>query len=134
MDKEENITENEEVKATEESDERDRRSIFIGNVDYSTSTEELRNLFKECRAIERVTIPIDKLTTLPKGYAYIEFLDPSSVIKAEGFNEKMFKGRKLKVLPKRNNIPKFNKPRNIRPYMRRSYFYSRPRYSRYRPF
>jgi RNA-binding proteins (RRM domain) len=53
-----------------ENDERDSRSIFIGNVDYSTSTEELRNFFKECGDIERVTIPTDKFSKHPKGYAY----------------------------------------------------------------
>lgn len=124
----------EEDKNEVDTEERDKRSIFVGNVDYSTSTEELRAVFKECGIIERVTIPTDHFTGKPKGYAYIEFVDPSSVIKAEGINEKQFKGRKLKVLPKRNNIPKFNKPRASRPPMRRSYFYSRPRYGRFKPY
>ena len=119
---------------TQENDDRDSRSIFVGNVDYSASTEELRNLFKECGVIERVTIPTDKFTKHPKGYAYIEFADPSSVIKAEGFNEKVFKSRKLKILPKRNNIPQVTKPRNFRSYSRRSYYYARPRSYRFRPY
>ena len=118
----------------QENDDRDLRSIFVGNVDYSASTEELRNLFKECGSIERVTIPTDKFTKHPKGYAYIEFDDPSSVIKAEGFNEKVFKSRKLKILPKRNNIPQVTKPRSFRSYYRRSYYYTRPRSYRYRPY
>jgi polyadenylate-binding protein 2 len=122
----------EEEKPTTDSEERDKRSIFVGNVDYSTSTEELRAVFRECGVIERVTIPTDR-TGRPKGYAYIEFVDFSSVIKAEGLNEKTFKGRKLKVLPKRNNIPKFNKPRGGR-VTRRSYFFSKPRFSRFRPY
>lgn len=116
-----------------ENDERDSRSIFIGNVDYSTSTEELRNFFKECGDIERVTIPTDKFSKHPKGYAYIEFTDPSSVIKAESFNEKVFKNRKLKILPKRNNIPSYTRPRGFRSFSRRSYFFTRSR-SRFRPY
>ncbi|OMJ79097.1 hypothetical protein SteCoe_20956 [Stentor coeruleus] len=127
------IEEKEEEKVENDSDERDKKSIFIGNVDYSTSTEELRNLFKECGAIERVTIPTDKFTGHPKGYAYIEFIDASSVMKAESINDKNFKGRKLKVLPKRNNIPKA-KPRNSRTFRRRSSLYSRPRYGRFKPY
>lgn len=136
MEAKEEIQENEapdEGNDVVESEERDKRSIFVGNVDYSTSTEELRFVFKECGAIERVTIPTDKFTGKPKGYAYIEFSDQSSVIKAEGLNEKTFKSRKLKILPKRNNIPKFNKPRSTRSN-RRSYFYSKPRNSRFRPY
>ena len=123
----------EEEKNTVETEERDKRSIFVGNVDYSTSTEELRAVFKECGPIERVTIPTDRGTGRPKGYAYIEFVDTSSVIKAEGMNEKIFKSRKLKVLPKRNNVPKFNKPRGGR-VSRRSFFYSKPRFGRFRPY
>ena len=130
MNSEENLTQAEEV--TKECDESDLRSIFVGNVDYSASTEEIRIFFKECGAIERVTIPTDKFTKSPKGYAYIEFTDPSSVIKAESFNEKVFKNRKLKILPKRNNIPQTTKPRSFRP--RRSYFFARPRSYRYRPY
>ena len=127
--------EKEENKITAEDDERDKRSIFVGNVDYSSSTEELRCIFKECGIIERVTIPIDKLSGYPKGYAYIEFEDASSVIKAETINEKLFKGRKLKVLPKRNNIPKANKAKNTRSFARRSFFYqASSRYSRFRPY
>ena len=130
MESEEKPAQTEE--ASQENDERDSRSIFVGNVDYSTSTEELRNFFKECGAIERVTIPTDKFTKHPKGYAYIEFTDASSVIKAESFNDKVFKSRKLKILPKRNNIPQFTKPRGFR--ARRSYFFTRPRSNRYRPY
>ena len=44
MESEEKTVQSEEV--TQENDERDLRSIFIGNVDYSTSTEELRIFFK----------------------------------------------------------------------------------------
>jgi polyadenylate-binding protein 2 len=126
--------EQEEEKLKNDEEDRDKRSIFVGNVDYSTSTEELRSVFKECGLIERVTIPTDHFTGKPKGYAYIEFTDESSVLKAESVNEKVFKGRKLKVLPKRNNIPKFNKPRMTRSYMRRSYMLSRSRFSRFRPY
>ena len=126
--------EQEEEKLKNDEEDRDKRSIFVGNVDYSTSTEELRSVFKECGSIERVTIPTDRFTGKPKGYAYIEFIDESSVLKAESVNEKVFKGRKLKVLPKRNNIPKFNKPRMTRSYMRRSYMLSRSRFSRFRPY
>ncbi|CAG9317878.1 unnamed protein product [Blepharisma stoltei] len=119
-----------------ETDEIDNRSIFVGNVDFSASTEELRDVFKECGNIERVTIPLDKWTHHPKGYAYIEFSDRSSVLKAQSVNEKSFKGRKLKVLPKRTNIPGQSRSRfpRSRARMRGAYAYGRPRYSRFKPY
>ena len=36
-------------------------------------------------------------------YAYIEFVDKESSIKAKHLNESLFKGRQLTVLPKRKN-------------------------------
>lgn len=106
------------------SEEKDKRSIFIGNVDYSASTEELREIFKECGNIERVTIPIDKFSLQPKGYAYIEFSDPSSVFKAQSLNEKLFKGRKLKITSKRTNIPGMKK-RSSSSVFRRGFAFTR---------
>jgi len=110
-----------------EIEEVDNRSIYVGNVDYSASTEELRAFFKECGDIERVTIPRNPMSKQPKGFAYIEFADPTAVLKAQSYNDKTFKGRKLKVMPKRTNIP--GKSHNFRAPR----FHPRRRF-RFRPY
>jgi polyadenylate-binding protein 2 len=38
-------------------------------------------------------------------YAYVEFTEPSLVAQALVLNESMFKGRNIKVVPKRTNVP-----------------------------
>lgn len=38
-------------------------------------------------------------------YAYVEFAEPSLVAQAVLLNESMFRGRLLKVTPKRTNLP-----------------------------
>jgi len=38
-------------------------------------------------------------------YAYVEFTEPSLVAQALVLNESVFKGRNIKVVPKRTNIP-----------------------------
>lgn len=48
----------------------DARSIFVGNVDYSASPEEIQAHFESCGSINRVTILLDKFTGQPKGYGY----------------------------------------------------------------
>lgn len=48
----------------------DARSIFVGNVDYSASPEEIQAHFQSCGSINRVTILLDKFTGQPKGYVY----------------------------------------------------------------
>ena len=50
----------------------DDKSVYIGNVDYSTTPEQLKNHFKSCGSIERVTILVNKYTGRPKGFAYVD--------------------------------------------------------------
>ncbi|CCC12976.1 hypothetical protein SMACR_06118 [Sordaria macrospora] len=90
---------------TENKEDIDSRSIFVGNVDYSASPEEIQAHFQSCGSINRVTILLDKFTGQPKGYAYVEFTEPNLVAQALVLNESVFKGRNIKVVPKRTNIP-----------------------------
>lgn len=52
---------------TDSKDDVDSRSIFVGNVDYSASPEEVQAHFQSCGSINRVTILLDKFTGQPKG-------------------------------------------------------------------
>ncbi|KAG1493202.1 hypothetical protein G6F46_009274 [Rhizopus delemar] len=45
----------------------DSRSVYVGNVDYGASPEELQAHFQSCGTINRVTILCDKFTGHPKG-------------------------------------------------------------------
>ncbi|KAK5661658.1 hypothetical protein OQA88_9758 [Cercophora sp. LCS_1] len=96
---------------SENKDDVDSRSIFVGNVDYSASPEEIQAHFQSCGSINRVTILLDKFTGQPKGYAYVEFTEPSLVAQALVLNESVFKGRNIKVVPKRTNIPGMSRGR-----------------------
>ena len=46
----------------EPGDDPDERSVFVKNVDYSAEPEELKEHFKECGEVKRVTILYDKMT------------------------------------------------------------------------
>ncbi|NWS61958.1 PABP2 protein, partial [Chunga burmeisteri] len=92
-------------KTTEEKMEVDQRSIYVGNVDYGGTAEELESHFNSCGQINRVTILCDKFSGHPKGYAYIEFEEKSSVKAAVELDESVFRGRVIKVLPKRTPPP-----------------------------
>ncbi|CAH0478501.1 unnamed protein product [Peronospora belbahrii] len=89
-------------------------SIYIGQVDYGSTPEELQALFQSCGTINRVTILCDKFTGQPKGYAYIEFASHDAVESALLLNDTMFRGRQLKVTPKRINVRGFNMSRGGR--------------------
>lgn len=104
----------------------DARSVFVGNVDYGASPEEIQAHFQSCGSINRVTILLDKYTGHPKGYvffffflsylsclfwfvmlfkhlltrlryAYVEFAEPSLVAQALVLNDSVFRGRNIKV-------------------------------------
>ncbi|KAJ9174885.1 hypothetical protein P3X46_013485 [Hevea brasiliensis] len=99
-------------------EEVDSRSVFIGNVDYSCTPEEVQQHFQSCGTINRITIRTDKYGQ-PKGYAYVEFFETEAVQEALLLNETELRGRQLKVTAKRTNIPgmKQFRPRRPNPYM-----------------
>ncbi|KAH8785519.1 hypothetical protein F5883DRAFT_87976 [Diaporthe sp. PMI_573] len=105
---------NQAENAQESKSDIDSRSIFVGNVDYSASPEEIQAHFQSCGSINRVTILLDKFTGQPKGYAYVEFTEPSLVAQALVLNESVFKGRNIKVVPKRTNVPGMSRGRGGR--------------------
>jgi polyadenylate-binding protein 2 len=89
----------------EEKIEADGKSIYVGNVDYGATAEELEQHFHGCGSVNRVTILCDKFSGHPKGFAYIEFADKDSVITAMALDDSLFRGRQIKVTPKRTNRP-----------------------------
>ncbi|KAI5692762.1 hypothetical protein M8J75_000486 [Diaphorina citri] len=89
----------------EEKKEADLRSIYVGNVDYGATAEELESHFHGCGSVNRVTILCNKFDGHPKGFAYIEFADKDSVQTAMAMDESLFRGRQIKVNPKRTNRP-----------------------------
>ncbi|KAM4722333.1 embryonic polyadenylate-binding protein 2 [Rhinophrynus dorsalis] len=91
--------------SAEEKKEADTRSVYVGNVDYGGTAQDLEAHFCSCGSINRITILCDKFSGHPKGYAYIEFAERSSVDAAVAMDETVFRGRTIKVLPKRTNMP-----------------------------
>jgi len=90
-------------------EEVDKRSVYIGSVDYGSTPEELQEHFKSCGQVNRITILVDKFSGHPKGFAYIEFADEQSVQNSLLLNGSLFRGRQLKVSVKRTNVPGFMK-------------------------
>jgi len=89
----------------EEKMDVDSRSVYIGNVDYGATAEELEQHFHGCGSINRVTILCNKYDGHPKGFAYVEFTDKDSVQTAMALDDSLFRGRQIKVMPKRTNKP-----------------------------
>ncbi|KAI1704427.1 RNA recognition motif domain-containing protein [Ditylenchus destructor] len=83
----------------------DSRSVYVGNVDYSATPDQLEEHFRGCGAIERVTILTDKFSGHPKGFAYIQFTESDGMRNALSMTDSLFLGRQIKVTEKRTNRP-----------------------------
>ncbi|XP_034898595.1 polyadenylate-binding protein 2-like [Populus alba] len=97
-----------------EKEEVDSRSIYVGNVDYSCTPEEVQQHFQSCGTVNRVTILTDKFGQ-PKGFAYVEFVEVDAIQNALLLNESELHGRQLKVSAKRTNVPGMKQFRGRRP-------------------
>ncbi|CAA7021467.1 unnamed protein product [Microthlaspi erraticum] len=98
-----------------EKEEVDARSIYVGNVDYACTPEEVQQHFQSCGTVNRVTILTDKFGQ-PKGFAYVEFVEVEAVQNSLILNESELHGRQIKVSAKRTNVPGMRQFRGRRPF------------------
>ena len=50
-------------------------NIFVGNLDYSVTPEQLRDAFSAHGTVESVNIVLDRDTGQPRGFAFVEMSD-----------------------------------------------------------
>ncbi|HLJ46728.1 MAG TPA: RNA-binding protein [Bryobacteraceae bacterium] len=52
-------------------------NIFVGNLSYSTTQEDLHSTFAQFGNVERVNVVTDRESGQPRGFAFIEMTDPN---------------------------------------------------------
>jgi len=74
------------------------KNIYVGNFHFQTTEEELRDLFGKHGRVERVSLPHDRATGKPRGFAFVEMPDDVEADRAiRALNGATFGGRTLKV-------------------------------------
>ena len=74
------------------------KNIFVGNLNFKTSEEELRKLFEPYGAVDRVTILTDRDTGRSRGFAFVEMTNAEEGDKAiTALNGTQLEGRALNV-------------------------------------
>ncbi|MBN1150362.1 RNA-binding protein [candidate division WOR-3 bacterium] len=80
--------------------------LYVGNLAYSVTKEELQSLFQEFGEVKEINI------IEGKGFGFVEMSDSNSASKAkDSLDGKEFKSRNIKVSearPKRNDKPRNN--------------------------
>ena len=73
-------------------------NIYVGNLSYSVTQDELRDAFGAYGEISSVNLITDKFTGSSKGFGFVEMPNNSEADAAiKGLNETPLKGRNLKV-------------------------------------
>jgi len=84
------------------------KNIFVGNLSFNTSEDELRQIFETYGQVERVSILTDRETGRSRGFGFVEMTNPEEGEKAiTGLNGSQFGGRTINVNEAR---PKADRP------------------------
>ncbi|HYS56198.1 MAG TPA: RNA-binding protein [Thermoanaerobaculia bacterium] len=74
--------------------------VFVGNLDFNTTRDEVQSLFAQVGSIRDVFLPTDRESGRPRGFAFVEFENEGDAQKAiERFNGYELSGRALRVNP-----------------------------------
>jgi RNA recognition motif-containing protein len=82
------------------------RKLFVGNLNFATTSDDLRGLFTEAGTCESATVMMDRVTGRSRGFGFVEMSTEDEALKAiEKFNGFSFQGRNLNVNEARDRVP-----------------------------
>jgi RNA recognition motif-containing protein len=72
--------------------------LFVGNLSYQATEEDLRELFQQAGTVESVRIITDQFTGRPRGFGFVEMSTKEEAERAiEQLNGRLFRDRNLVV-------------------------------------
>ncbi|XP_036294333.1 cleavage stimulation factor subunit 2 tau variant isoform X1 [Pipistrellus kuhlii] len=78
--------------------DRSLRSVFVGNIPYEATEEQLKDIFSEVGSVVSFRLVYDRETGKPKGYGFCEYQDQETALSAmRNLNGREFSGRALRV-------------------------------------
>ncbi|XP_048577455.1 cleavage stimulation factor subunit 2 tau variant [Nematostella vectensis] len=78
--------------------DRSLRSVFVGNIPYEASEEQLKEIFSEVGPVISFRLVFDRETGKPKGYGFCEYKDQETALSAmRNLNGYELNGRALRV-------------------------------------
>jgi RNA recognition motif-containing protein len=82
------------------------RKLFVGNLNFATTSDDLRQLFAEAGTCESATVMMDRVTGRSRGFGFVEMSTEEEALRAiEKFNGQQFQGRGLNVNEARERTP-----------------------------
>ncbi|MEO0854010.1 MAG: RNA-binding protein [Cyanobacteria bacterium J06648_11] len=73
-------------------------TIFVGNLNYQASQDDLTSFFSQNWEVRSITIPLDRETARPRGFAFVELASEAQEDDAiQEANGSIFLGRPLRL-------------------------------------
>lgn len=72
-------------------------SIFVGNLPWATTDEDLSELFSEYGEVKRAKIVLDRETNRSRGFGFVDMEEADAQKAIEAWNEQQYNGRVLTV-------------------------------------
>ncbi|HSM02936.1 MAG TPA: RNA-binding protein [Acidimicrobiia bacterium] len=72
-------------------------NIYVGNLSYSTTSDELERLFSEHGQVDSAAVIMDRDTGRSRGFGFVEMPDDAARKAIEALNGTEIGGRKLNV-------------------------------------
>jgi len=89
------------------------KSIYVGNISFDTTSDQLRELFAEHGEVRSVKLVNDRYTGKPRGFAFVEMEDEAADTAINATDGIEFEGRSLKVnLAKPRGVWRMRRPRH----------------------
>lgn len=82
------------------------KSLFVGNLPFTASEDELRALFTSYGAVESVRLITDRDSGKPRGFGFVEMADNEAARAIQELNGKDFDGRALRINEAEPRTPK----------------------------
>jgi cold-inducible RNA-binding protein len=71
--------------------------IYVGNLPFSATEAQVRDLFAQHGAVESVALPADRVTGRPRGFGFVEMPQAEAAKAIEALNGFSMGGRQLRV-------------------------------------
>ncbi|AEA33588.1 RNA recognition motif domain-containing protein [Hippea maritima] len=82
------------------------KTLYVGNLPYSTTEDELKELFGEYGEVSSTKIITDRETGRSRGFGFVEMSDDDAQKAIDSLNGVNFGGRNLKVNEARERKPR----------------------------
>ena len=74
------------------------QKVFVGNMSFDTTREELQELFAQAGEITEVVVPTDRMSGRPRGFAFVTFAsDEAAAAAIQKMDGQLLGGRNLRV-------------------------------------